>query len=124
MPHDPRNRNCHHPPRKCICDVTSVIPEASPLAPALLAWIDTMPTVGGVSVEYAWENAADHFESEGVSAHYPADPAVFVDLLNYAAPLFDAERSLALDTSHIAEDGMIGVSELRDKFGATEEFTI
>lgn len=124
MPHDQRNRNCHHPPRMCICDITNVMPEASPVAPALLSWIDAMPTAGGMSVEYAWQNAADHFESEGVSTLYPTDPAVFVDILNYAAPLFDAERSLVLDTSHIAEDGMIGVTESRDELAGSEEFTI
>lgn len=113
MPHNPRNRNCHYPPRKCICDVTSVLPEASPLAPALLAWVDAAPLDTTITVQSAWRAAEGHFEREGITELYPESAEAFVDILDYAAPLFDAERSIVLDTSQAASEGTIGVGEWR-----------
>lgn len=109
MEHDPRNRNCHYPPRKCICGITSVMPEDSPVAPALLSWVDTTGTRNTISATGAWQSAAGHFERAGVGALYPESPEEFVDILDYAAPLFGAERGVALDTSHVERDGVIGV---------------
>jgi hypothetical protein len=110
MEHDPNNPKCHHPPRKCICGITSVMPEDSPVAPALLAWVDTAGINNNISVKTAWLSAAVHFQREGVGDLFPDSTAEFVDILDYAAPLFDAERGVVFDTSHAESDGIIDVS--------------
>lgn len=114
MAHDPRNPYCHYPPRKCICTIVWVRPEASPLAPALLAWVDTASLHDNISVKTAWLSAAVHFQREGVGELFPDSTAEFVDILDYAAPLFDTERGIALDTSHAESDGIIEVSRGED----------
>lgn len=112
MEHNPLNPSCSYPPRKCICGITSVKPQDSPVAPALLSWVDTTRSSDTISATGAWQSAAGHFERAGIGALYPESPAEFIDILDYAAPLFDAERGVALDTSHAERDGVIGVSHL------------
>lgn len=121
MAHDPNNPACHHPPRRCICGITSVLPVDSPVAPALLLWAHEARESAELTAETAWLAAAPHFERAGVRAFYPDDPAVFVDILNYAAPLFAADRAIRLDTSHVAIDGIIAVAKWRGDHDPLED---
>lgn len=112
MPHNPDNPYCHHPPRPCICDYVGVLPRSTEdpsIAPALLEWFDARPKLGTLDAVEAWMEARQYFESFGVVHEFPATPGEFVELLDYAEPLFNARRSVQFDVSHAASDGTVDI---------------
>ncbi len=112
MPHNPGNAYCHHPPRPCICDYIGARPGAigdPSIAPALLEWWDASPDVRSMDAVVAWVQARPYFESFGVQHEFPATPDGFIELLDYAEPLFTARRSVGFDVSHADSDGTIDI---------------
>ncbi|MFD4421367.1 hypothetical protein ACFWN7_07670 [Agromyces sp. NPDC058484] len=112
MPHDPTNPICHHPPRPCICDVVGVRPQSADdpsIAPALLAWWDAQHAGATLDTETAWKRARPYFAGRTAVYTFPKSPEGFIDLLGYATPLFEHERSVTFDLSKAHHGGGIKV---------------